>query len=436
MSNAYGESRYLKKGFMDTDNIGGSYVCLFLAFLVFLLYVYANWYVQTFAGISIVVKGSVISLLLFFLVHVIFETHGSIQMGLVPKGVWINLLLVVYCLAVGPFVAYDFIEMVEALIIYAGYAVASMIICYLSSLWKSIDWFLKISIFTSLLCGIYALLFGQRYLGYGIQLSSKNNIHIFALVMFFGIFALAYRSKTNIWSFLIHFSLAIFMLYCIVESTSRKCLIAALIVIAIWLFSALSKYWKTGNSGTRIMIVVVLVCIGCGAFLIYNNYFLQSRTFARFEHFGDEESNSNRIEMYRMAFQIFLDKPVFGGGFHQYRFWRIGSNGQGYSHSVYAQSIADLGFVGTVLYFMPILAAGIRLFKLAVSKNGTYTSRVTFALYCAELFLGIGQIFFLEAQHMYIFTAIYWIEANETAQKMKRLEGGQDNYGKRNRYFI
>lgn len=425
MKYEYRESKYLQNRKPAPDAMDESFFTRLLAILVSVLYVYANWYVQTFNGISIVVKGSVICLSLFFLIHVFFIAKGNMRMEMVPTGVWVNLFLVAYCVIVGPFVAFDFNELVEALIIYAGYAVASLVICYISTLRKSIDWFLIITIITAILCGVYALFFGTKFLGYAIQLSPRNNIHILALVLVIGIFALAYRCKTTIKSLILHFIPAVFLLYCIVESTSRKCLIAAMIVIAIWLYSSLGRFWRTGSYTSRILIVAVLILICYGAYSYYNSYFLQSKTFARFEHFGDEESNTNRIEMYRIAFRIFTEKPIFGGGFHQFRFW---SGRGGYSHSVYAESIADLGFVGTVMYFTPIITAGARLFRLAVSRNGTYASRITFAFYCAEIFLGVGQIYFLEPQHMFIFTILYWVEWHET-QKLRAGETEGGNIG-------
>ena len=136
--------------------------------------------------------------------------------------------------------------------------------------------------------------------------------------------------------------------------------------------------------------------------------------------------------MYKIAARIFLDKPLFGGGFDQYQFW---SGSGAYSHSTYAEAIADLGFVGSVLYFIPIIAAGYRLFGLAFRKGRTYKSQITLALFCAEIFLGVGQIFFLEPQHIFIFTAIFWIEMNETNSIIPKQEKGVNHNEIECKYF-
>lgn len=419
-----------KQGYIKSDRSGLGLSRLSLVFvlglLICILYIYECWYVQTFPNIGIVVKGTTVCLVAVFLLHILFESHSSVYMGMVPNGIWANLILIAYCFIVGPFVAYNTSELINSLIIYIGFIVASMVICYISSQRKSIDWFLNIVLGTAFLCSIYALLRGERYYGFGLRLSYRNNIHIFSVVLFFGIFALAYKTKKTMRSLVIHFIPAVFFVYCIVESTSRKCLIASSILILIWLFVSLRAILKDKTTGVRITIVLITVSLLIVAFLYFYMFFLQSRLFRKFETFTNEESNSLRIDMYKIAGAIFLDKPLFGGGFDQYQFW---SGSGSYSHSTYAEAIADLGFFGSVIFFVPIILAGFRLFRLVCRKDRTYQSQITLALLCAELFLGVGQIFFLEPQHIFIFSAIYWIEMNETNKIMqkKQCEGDRKN---------
>ena len=347
-----GDSHYLRLDNPAGVNASESYIFDILILIVNALYIYACWYVQTFSNISILVKGCAIGIPLLFILHVLFETQGDLFVEMVPKGVWINLGISAYCLLVGPFVAYDFSALFASLIIYTGYAVASVVICYISSMRGSIDWFLKTVIATSLLCAFYALIRGERYYGYGLRLSAHNNIHIFSLVLVFGIFALAYRAKNTATSIVIHLVPSVFLMYCIVESSSRKCFIAAAIILLLWLSGVFRGLWREGQIGTRIIILLLSVFIVYGMYRLYTGYFLHSRTFQRFETFADEESNANRISMYKTAFRIFLQKPLFGGGFDQYKFW---SGSGGYSHSTYAEAIADFGTIGSVLYFVPLL---------------------------------------------------------------------------------
>ncbi len=381
-----------------------------LILLICLLYLYACWYVQTFSNIGFVIKGTIVGLVGVFVLHILYDTKNKISMDMVPKGIWINYLLIAYCFLVGLFVAYNVGELINSLIIYTGYIIASMVICYVSTMKNSIDWFLNIVLVTALFCSFYALTKGERYYGFGLRLSAHNNIHIFSVVLFFGIFALAYKTKNTIKSLVCHFIPAIFLVYCIVESTSRKCLIASLILIAMWLFCSLRAILGNKSLVAKIVLVLIIICILFLLLVFFYDFFLQSRLFKKFETFTDEESNSLRIDMYRIAWQMFLEKPLFGGGFDQYQFW---SGSGSYSHSSYAEAIADLGFFGTVLYFIPIIATGISLFRLVFRKDRTYHSQITLALFCAEIFLGIGQIFFLEPQHIFIFSVIYWVEMNE-----------------------
>ncbi len=416
-------NRYLKSNSSRSSWFNYSFL---LILLIYILYIYACWYVQTFSNIGIVVKGTIVGLVGFFVLHISQESHNKIAIDMVPKGIWINFLLVAYCYLVGFFVAYSVTELINSLIIYIGYIIASMVICYISTMRKSIDWFLNIVIATAFICSIYALTKGERYYGFGLRLSAHNNIHIFSVVLFFGIFALAYKSKNTIRSLVCHFIPALFLVYCIVESTSRKCLIASSILIALWLFCSLRKILGNKSWGVKIIILLIISCLLFFVFVYFYEFFLQSRLFKKFETFTDETSNTLRIGMYKIAGQMFLEKPLFGGGFDQYQFW---SGSGSYSHSTYAEAIADLGLIGTTIYFIPIIVVGINLIKLVFRKDRTYHSEITLALFCAEIFLGVGQIFFLEAQHIFIFSVIYWVEMNETNRIMTKIraEGGNNN---------
>ena len=426
-----GDSHYLRLNNSTVANTSESFFFGTLILIVDVLFIYACWYVQTFSNISLLVKGCAIGIPLMFILHVLFETHGDLFVEMVPKGVWINLGLSVYCMLVGPFVAYDSSALFASLIIYTGYAVASVVICYISSMRGSIDWFLKTVITTALLCAFYALTRGNRYLGYGLQLSTHNNIHIFSLVLVFGIFALAYRAKNTVASVVMHLIPSIFLMYCIVESSSRKCFIAAAIILLLWLGSVFRSLWREGQSGQKIVILLLAVIIVYGLYRFYAGYFLQSHTFQRFETFTDEDSNANRIAMYKKAFSFFWQKPFFGGGFDQYKFW---CGGGGYSHATFAEAIADFGIIGSVLYFTPLLLMGMRLFK-SVFSSGNAKCQLVLAFYIAEMSLGIGQIFFLESQHIFIIATLYWLEMNET-RKNNEPQNNMENSNGRHRFLV
>ena len=425
------DSHYLRLNNTTGANTSESYISGVLILIVDVLYIYACWYVQTFSNISILVKSCTIGIPLLFILHIIFEAHGDLLLEMVPKGVWINLGLSIYCMFVGPFVAYDFYALFASLIIYTGYAVASVVMCYISSMRGSIDWFLKTVIATALLCAFYALTRGQRYFGYGLRLSAHNNIHIFSLVLVFGVFALAYRAKNTVTSVVIHLIPSAFLMYCIVESSSRKCFTAAAIILLLWLGSVFGSLWREGQFSTKIVVLLLAILIAYSMYRIYTGYFIHSRTFQRFETFTDEDSNAGRISMYKTAFKIFLQKPLFGGGFDQYKFW---SGGGGYSHATYAEAIADFGIIGSVLYFTPLLLMGISLFKKAFSSRNS-KCQLVLAFYIAEMFLGIGQIFFLESQHIFIATTLYWLEMNETRKKNEP-QNSKENTNGRYRFFV
>ena len=177
-----------------------------------------------------------------------------------------------------------------------------------------------------------------------------------------------------------------------------------------------------------LLLAVIIVYV---LYRFYAGYFLQSHTFQRFETFTDEDSNANRIAMYKKAFSFFWQKPLFGGGFDQYKFW---CGGGGYSHATFAEAIADFGIIGSVLYFTPLLLMGMRLFK-SVFSSGNAKCQLVLAFYIAEMSLGIGQIFFLESQHIFIIATLYWLEMDET-RKNNEPQNNMENSNGRHRFLV
>lgn len=409
------KNRYIKEEEIKSTSLGYPFL---LVILLDILYLYACWYVQTFSGIAIVIRGTVVGIIILFILHILQESNKNLQTNRIPNVIWINLALCAYFFIVGLFVAINTSSLTKTIIEYSGYIIASAVICYISTIRKSINWFLNIMLFTSLLCAVYALVFGDRYYGYGLRLSPHNNVHIFSLVLFSGIFALAYKTKDSVKSLLFNFVPSLLLLYCIIESTSRKCLIASLFILITWLFCSIWVILKRQNQRNKGIIVLIAIVVFGITIAFFFSYFLQSRLFIKFQGFTTETSNRERIDMYKMALDLFFERPLFGGGFNQYQYW----SGFGtYSHSTYAEALADFGFFGTVLYFVPIILVGVRLCRLAFSKERTYRSQITLALYCMELFLGIGQIFFLEPPHIFILAVVFWIENNETNQLAERV---------------
>ena len=138
-----------------------------------------------------------------------------------------------------------------------------------------------------------------------------------------------------------------------------------------------------------------------------------------------DTSNEARIDMYRDAFNVFLQKPIFGGGLEQYSLW----TGTGrIAHSTYAEAIADFGLIGSIIYFIPYLYTVYRAFAIQNRVDEQYKCRMVLVLCMVELFLGIVQIWFMEVTHFYCWTIIFLIVQGYSSKETTEINKRESKY--------
>lgn len=343
----------------------------------------------------------------------------------VPFGVWNNIIMVVYSLIIGFFVAYDYGTIVSSSITLAAYAIVCIAICYVSYEENSFEWILNILVLLATLCALYAFFFGSLWKGYGKTLSTINNPHFFAAVMNLGTFSIVYRIKdvgkklAALWIVLIGF-----FLYSIIECGSRKYLIATSLMLLIWIVTTLKDKWVQGDSQQKFIAIIVFLSTISIVCYFYNRFYLNSDSFSRMMN-NDDLGNQNRIEFYKKALEIFREYPLFGGGYDQFRYWsKIG----GYAHSTYAEAIADFGFVGCVIYFSPIVFTSYNIIKRSFHNHMEYRSTQLLAFCIAELFIGIGQIFFMEFHHFIAWTILFYYSYKSEDYNPYNVKYNRKNY--------
>lgn len=367
-----------------------------------ILVFYILFYLQTWGDNHLILYASALTTVFSIAIYCFFENRMDINN--VPYGVWNNLFMVVYSLVFGIFVAFDYSRIITSSVTLAAYAVVCIAICYVSYVENSFEWVLNIFIVLAVVCAAYAFFFGSVWKGYGKTLSLSNNPHFFAAVMNLGTFSIAYRIKdankklSIIWTILLGV-----LLYSIVQCGSRKYLIATALILIVWIYTSLRERWKKGDSQERIKTIIALFLIIILVYYYYSRYYISSESYSRMMD-NDDMGNQNRIVFYRKAFDIFLTHPIFGGGYDQFRYW---AGTGGYAHSTYAEAIADFGFVGCLLYFTPIFYTTYQIAKTSL-YNRDYKSSLLLAFCIAELFIGAGQIFFMEFHHFIAWTILFY----------------------------
>lgn len=364
---------------------------------------YILFYLQVWGDNHIILYGTAIITAISMLAHCFQQ--GYMDLSKVPFGIWNNLIMVVYSLITGFFVAYNYDAVISSCVTYAAFSIVCVATCYASSVEGSFEWVLKVLIALAVVCAVYALFQGAYWIGYGRTLSMTNNPHTFAAVMNLGVFSVAFirRNKESTFS-LISALLILFFLYSIIECGSRKYLIASLFLVFLWIYASFKDQWIKSNNQQKVIWFFLGATFLLLSVYLFRRIYSQSDLNLRMQE-TDDMGNKNRIKMYLEAWNIFLEHPIFGGGYDQYKYL---SGTGGYSHSTYAEAIADFGFVGCVLYFSPIFYTSYQIMKRTLSTERNYASLLLAAMCISELFLGVGTIFFMEFFHFLAWTILFY----------------------------
>ena len=372
---------------------------------------YILFYLQIWGDNHIILYGTAIITVISMITYCFQQGHLDISN--VPFGIWNNMIMVVYSLITG-FFSINNSAIISSCLSYAAFSIVCVAICYASSEEGSFEWVLKVLIALAFISAVYALFRGAYWEGYGRTLSLANNPHSFAIVMNLGIFSSAFlkRNQESVFS---PFSalLILFFFYSIIECGSRKFLIASSCLVIIWLIASFKDVWIKSNNQKRVIWVVLSVLSLLLVTYLFRSVYSQSDLFFRMQEL-DNSGNQMRIKMYVKAWDIFLEYPIFGGGYDQYKYLSgIGA----YSHSTYAEAIADFGFVGCVIYFLPIIYTSYQILKKALSTERNYATLLLAALCIDELFLGVGQIFFMEFSHFLIWMVLFYYSNEEKTRE-------------------
>ncbi len=369
------------------------------------LFFYILFYQQVWGDNHLILYGAAGITILSIVIY--WMREGFLSIDLVPYGIWNNLILILYAVMTGIFVSRNFMTTLQTSITILAFAAVCIAMCYVSAEEGSFEWILKIMVALALLCSLYTFIRGTEWPGYGIVLSATNNPHDLAAVLNIGVFSVLYLSRNRTRKFSL-FSSALILLFTIVtiRCGSRKYLIANVLIEGIWAWTIVREEWKSGDSNRRAITVLVFIAFAGIAYYIVRNVYMTSDSHLRMQNSMDM-GNQYRILFYKESWKIFLDHPFFGGGLNQFQYLSTVATGN-YAHSTYAEAIADFGLVGCVLYFAPIIAVSYRIIRKTLNSDRNYGDYLLLALCLSELFIGTGQIFFMEFYHFIAWSILFF----------------------------
>ena len=368
---------------------------------------YVLFYVEIWGDNHLILYGTAAVTVVSILIHCLHT--GSIAYEHVPYGVWNNLILVVYALVTGLFVSVDFITTFRTTITILAFSVVCIAMCYAAAEERSFEWILKAFVALALLCSGYTLLRGTQFQNYGITMSATNNPHTLAAVLFLGVFSVIYLGRDKERKFSIFTAVPIFLFMIVtIRCGSRKYLLASALIVGIWIWAGVREGWKSEDSNRRAATWFVLLAVAAVAYYIISHVYLGSDSQLRMQN-SDDLGNRYRIQFYVESWKIFLNHPVFGAGMNQFKNLSTVVKGL-FSHSTYAEALADLGFVGCLLYFTPIITASCRIIGRAFKPDRNYGNYLLLAFCLAELFIGTGQVFFMEFNHFLAWSVLFFYD--------------------------
>ena len=120
---------------------------------------YILFYLQIWGDNHLVLYGAAILTTVSMVIYCIQE--GYFELSRVPFGVWNNLIIVIYSLITGLFVAYKYDTVVSSCITLSAYSIVCIAMCYASSEEGSFEWVLKALIALAFICAMYAFIRGE-----------------------------------------------------------------------------------------------------------------------------------------------------------------------------------------------------------------------------------------------------------------------------------
>lgn len=190
-----------------------------------------------------------------------------------------------------------------------------------------------------------------------------------------------------------------------VASASRKALVLPIVFLAAWLWFCHRKWlFRRWQSALALGALIALLAWGLPWVMEYTVAGQRAQEIISPE--GEFFESSARIGMYRSALSVIGERPLFGVGLSQWRFYGAG----GYAHADYTEVAATTGLLGLALYLTPYLLAFRRLrriYRAAPSERERYKAGVSQAVMVTVAAAAFGQVLFSSLAYWSLMAALW-----------------------------
>lgn len=275
---------------------------------------------------------------------------------------------------------------------------------------------------------IYSNIISEQRLG--TELTGNANIFS-ALFMYAGVFAawlaIYLKKRSNKFIFLLFLIAILFMM---AISGGRKTIVAVIICLSV--FTLLSG---TQGKKSRYIKNIIKICIAIGL-LIYSIMtipilyeYIGERFEGLFEMLGGGSAvvagDEIRERMIDLAWNGWLEKPLFGHGIDSFKFYNQHVTGHFYyAHNNYLELLYDVGLIGLMIYYSIFIIIYNRLSKL--SSNDYKFKILGYGLLTELLIFDFGGVSYYMSGNIILLAIAYLCSC-----KTKSISDGK-NYDKTN----
>lgn len=190
-----------------------------------------------------------------------------------------------------------------------------------------------------------------------------------------------------------------------------------ILVYVFFVLTYLHSYVSINQKGKILSRLIIIMLVLVMAFYVLLNFESLIGNLTIFQNMGQTGSDIARAYYQLVAWNIFIENPILGGGLNA-----VASQIEMYSHSLYYELLACTGIIGTILFLLPLIRLIVKLLKTSSNKklgaNDRIKSRTIMWGAICMLISGVAVVYIYDV-HCYILIAI--LESYQNV--IKRIEG-------------
>ncbi len=175
------------------------------------------------------------------------------------------------------------------------------------------------------------------------SISAEANPNGLGMAFTAGIWSTVFFKQKKKIPLLIMAGIVILLCYGIIKTGSRKALIAAGIILSLWVVTCYIPQLVKSQSPWKPIVLSASILVLIVAVIAFINYYSGSDIAARMDGL---ESETKRASMYSSGWKLFQQSPLFGMGFQSFKY-HFGI----YSHATIVEVPVSAGIVGSIIYF-------------------------------------------------------------------------------------